>query len=132
MDRISSPEQLNQYLRVTSPAVWVVLAAVILLLAGMLVWSSMTCIGSYVNGVGLVEDGKMTIDFQEDAAADRVEAGMTVNVGEVTFPISSVGRDEKGEIFALAEAPLADGEYQVRVTYRQTQVLKLLFNRGPA
>ena len=32
LERVSSPEQLNDYLHVTSPAVWVVLAAVIVLL----------------------------------------------------------------------------------------------------
>ena len=37
LDRISSPEQLTDYLRVTNPGIWVVLAAVILLLAGILV-----------------------------------------------------------------------------------------------
>ena len=37
MDSISSPEQLTDYLRVTTPTVWCVMAAIILLLAGMLV-----------------------------------------------------------------------------------------------
>ena len=41
LDRISSPEQLTDYLRVTNPGIWVVLAAVILLLAGVLAWSMM-------------------------------------------------------------------------------------------
>ncbi len=39
MDRVSSPEQLNDYIKVTTPSVWLVLIAVILLLAGMLAWS---------------------------------------------------------------------------------------------
>ena len=39
MERMSSPEQLNDYIRVTTPSVWLVLIAVILLLAGILVWS---------------------------------------------------------------------------------------------
>ncbi len=39
MDRISSPEQLNDYIRVTSPSVWLVLLALVLLLAGILAWS---------------------------------------------------------------------------------------------
>ena len=39
IDRVSSPEQLNDYIRVTTPSVWLVLIAIILLLAGMLVWS---------------------------------------------------------------------------------------------
>ena len=39
LDRISSPEQLTDYLRVTNPGIWVILAAVILLLAGVFAWS---------------------------------------------------------------------------------------------
>ena len=39
IDRVSSPEQLNDYIRVTTPSVWLVLVAIILLLAGMLAWS---------------------------------------------------------------------------------------------
>ena len=39
MDRVSSPEQLNDYIRVTSPGLWLVLAAVVILLAWMLAWS---------------------------------------------------------------------------------------------
>ena len=37
--RVSSPEQLNDYIRVTTPSVWIVLAALAVLLAGMLAWS---------------------------------------------------------------------------------------------
>ena len=36
IDQIKSPEQLNDYLRVTTPTVWIILIAVIILLAGML------------------------------------------------------------------------------------------------
>ena len=37
--RVSSPEQLNDYIRVTSPSVWIVLIALVVLLLGMLAWS---------------------------------------------------------------------------------------------
>jgi hypothetical protein len=39
MERISSPESLNDYIRVTTPSVWIVLTAIVLLLAGMIAWS---------------------------------------------------------------------------------------------
>lgn len=39
LDRIASPEQLTDYLRVTNPGIWVILLAVILLLAGVFAWS---------------------------------------------------------------------------------------------
>ena len=38
IDRVSSPEQLNDYIRVTSPRIWLVIAAVLFLLAGMILW----------------------------------------------------------------------------------------------
>ena len=37
--RISSPEELNDRIRVATPSLWLVLAALIILLAGMLAWS---------------------------------------------------------------------------------------------
>ena len=39
MKRVSSPEQLNDYIRVTSLSVWIVLIALVVLLLGMLAWS---------------------------------------------------------------------------------------------
>ena len=39
--RISSPEQLDDYIRVTTPSVWIVLIALVVLLAGMLAWSAL-------------------------------------------------------------------------------------------
>ena len=39
IERVSSPEELNDYIRVTTPSVWLVLAATVLLLLGMLAWS---------------------------------------------------------------------------------------------
>ena len=40
LDRISSPEQLRDYIRVTTPGVWIVLLAIIILLAGVLIWAA--------------------------------------------------------------------------------------------
>ncbi len=37
--RVSSPEELNDYIHVTTPSVWIVLIALVVLLVGMLVWS---------------------------------------------------------------------------------------------
>ena len=38
IERISSPEQLTDYIHVTSPAGWMLLGAIIVLLAGICVW----------------------------------------------------------------------------------------------
>lgn len=38
IDKVSSPEELNDYVRVTNPGIWTVLLALAVLLAGLLVW----------------------------------------------------------------------------------------------
>lgn len=39
LDQINSPEQLDDYIRVTTPSVWIVLLALVVLLVGILAWS---------------------------------------------------------------------------------------------
>ena len=128
MERISSPEQLNDYLRVTNPSVWIVLAAVVLLLIGTLIWAGFTYIGSSVSGVAAVEDGVMTVRFEDPALEKKVEAGMSVTVGDTSSPIVSVGHSADGRAFAQAETALADGSYEAAVQYKRTQIIRLLFN----
>ena len=128
MDRIQSPEQLNEYMRVTTPSVWLLLSAVVLLLAGVLIWSAFARIDSYAAGTAEVHDGQLVLLFDDEVTARRVESGMTVTVGETTSTVNSVGRTPEGAMFAAAETTLSDGSYPARVIFRQTQVLQLLFN----
>ena len=44
LDRVNSPEQLNEYIRVANPGVWVILAAVIVLLRYVLVYSTVNAV----------------------------------------------------------------------------------------
>ena len=128
LDRIASPEQLSDYLHVTNPTVWLILTAVIVLLIGALVWGATASIDSTVTGTAQVEGGQMKIVFESPHAAENVQPGMTVKVGEHESRIVSVGTGEDGVFFAVAESTLENGAYSATVTYRQTKVLQLLFN----
>ena len=128
MDRISSPEQLNDYLKVTKTTVWVVLIAIILLLAGFFVWAALTYIGSNVSGTGEVKGGRtMVISFDDDADAAKVEEGMEVKAGDGSAVITRVETGPDGKIYAVAETTMADGVYNVKVCYKKTRVLEFLF-----
>lgn len=39
LERVTSPEQLNDYIKVTTPSVWIILAATLILIVGTLVWA---------------------------------------------------------------------------------------------
>ncbi len=38
IERVTSPEQLDDYIKVTTPSVWLILAATVILLAGIFIW----------------------------------------------------------------------------------------------
>jgi len=38
LDKVSSPEKLDDYIKVTTPSVWITLIAIVLLLVGAVVW----------------------------------------------------------------------------------------------
>lgn len=128
LERIAAPEALNDYLHVTGPAVWLILCAVILLLAGLLIWSSSASIDSFATGTAHVENGSMYVYFDNAGAAQNIEPGMTVIVGDTKSTVSSIGSDAKGTPFAHAYTDLADGDYSARIFLRSTQLLSLLFN----
>ena len=128
LDRLSSPEELNDYLHVTRPAVWIMLAAVMLLIVSLIVWSLFASVVSYVYGTAKAENGTLVITLEDEQSGNNVEPGMTVTVGDVQTQISSVGTDSSGRFIAAAEAKIPDGTYDVKIGYKQTQMINFLFN----
>lgn len=126
--QLSSPEQLNDYLKVTSPKIWVLLAAVALLIAGLLLWSNFTTIESYVTGSAYAVGGELVVTFDDPAKASKVQAGMEMTVGDVKTEVLTIGTNANGGLVASAHANIPDGLYEVRVGYRTTQVLSMLLN----
>ena len=126
--RISSPEQLNDYLRVTNPKVWVLLVAITLLLAGLLLWGGFTTIESYATGTARAVGGEITVTFDDAEKAGKVQPGMQLEVGDVRAEVLAVGADEDGNPVASARANIPDGSYDVRVGYKATQVISMLLN----
>ena len=41
LERVSSPEQLDDYIRVITPSIWLVLVAVVILILGVLAWNTL-------------------------------------------------------------------------------------------
>ena len=58
--KISSPEQLDDYIRVSNPGVWMLLSCVIILLIGMCVWGIFGKLETSVSTVAICNNGKTT------------------------------------------------------------------------
>jgi hypothetical protein len=128
LEQISSPEQLHDYLHVTNPTIWLVVAAVILLLFGALLWSAVATVDTFASATAVVNDGSMIIHINDPDLEKTIKSGMKVLVGDTTEKVTSVGHNEDGRTFAVAETTLKDGTYSAKVVLKQSQVLSLLFN----
>jgi hypothetical protein len=123
LDQMSSPEELNDYLKVTNPGVWAVLAAIILLLLGLLAWA---CVGTLQTKA----DAKVII--KKDAAAVvvpdpyTVNEGMRVTVESQEYPITSMFVDEYGRTVGMANMALPDGTYEGTVVVEETHAIDFL------
>ena len=126
--RISSPENLGEYLRVTTPAMWIILTGVAIVLVGLFVWSYFVTIDSYAYGEGTVKDGVLTVVYEDRYTAKFVNDDMDVIIGGVRTPIDSVGVDEEGNIISISHTDFPDGNYEAKASYKQTQVISMLFN----
>lgn len=123
LDRISSPEQLNDYLHVTSPGIWVVLMAVILLMAGVLVWSSVGTLETKSPAKIIVKDHVAKVVVMDKS---RLEKGMIIREASQEFYIASVAEDEYGRQMGVAEVSLPNGKYDAIVVTEQTRPMDFL------
>ena len=102
IDRVSSPEQLDSYIRVASPGVWMVLTAIIVLLAGVCVWGVLGQLETTVSAVAVCEDGTVML-YVEEEKGSLVEPGMEVRIGESVGEVTEVS-----DLPAAAKEKLSD------------------------
>lgn len=119
MERVSSPEQLHDYIRVSNPGVWVILLAVIVLLTGVCVWGIFGHLDTALTCVCIANGGKSVVYIREAQIAS-VKEGMYVTVNDQTYGIREIGTvpvsvDETFSEYALHTGGLETGEWVYEV-----------------
>ncbi len=127
LDRISSPEDLTDYLKVTNPGVWVVLAAVIVLLCGIFVWSCVGTLETKEKASVIVEDHSAIVVLTD---SNVLKEGMPLRVSTEEVTIASVYSDEYGRLVGKAEIALPDGTYEGTIITDQTHPIDFLTKAG--
>ncbi len=127
LDRISSPEDLTDYLKVTNPGVWVVLAAVIVLLCGIFVWSCVGTLETKEKASVIVEDHSSIVVLTD---SNVLKEGMPLRVSTEEVTIASVYSDEYGRLVGKAEIALPDGTYEGTVITDKTHPIDFLTKAG--
>lgn len=145
MERISSPEQLDDYIRVAGPGAWLLLAGMLLVLLGACVWGIFGRLETSIQTAAVSQDGILTCYLPE---GQLLSDGMTVTVEGKTYPIS-VSSDipqpvaEDADDYALhlggfsagewvytisAQTELPNGVYEAVVAVGHTAPVSFLLN----
>jgi len=123
LDRIASPEQLTDYLRVTNPGIWVILVAVILLLAGVFAWSMVGTLETKAEVKVVVSDHTAQVIA---LGPETLAEGMPLRVGGQDCIIACTGEDEYGRLTGTAEVTLPDGTYEGSVVVEAVHPISFL------
>ena len=89
VDKLSSPEALDRYVRVARPGVWVILVACALLLGGLLVWGIFGTVYVNVNSTGVRMDDKVLCFLSEDNTS-HVHVGNDATVESEHLSVASI------------------------------------------
>ena len=123
--KITNPEDLNNYLESTKPITWIILFSVIICLVGLFVWSFFAKITFKIYGTALIESGEVTLNIEESKLSE-------LKVGQEVY-ISS----QKGEILNIKEDgypvistfTLDDGQYDYYIVIKETKPVDYFFNK---
>jgi len=114
LNRMSSPEQLDQMLEVTTPKYWMALIGVALLLLFGLAWGFFGRMTTKAMGHGVVErlsaDGDLVVvAYVPATVAKTVVPGNEAQIALTSFRVEDVGF-LRGRVLSIAEYPATDAE----------------------
>lgn len=147
IERVSSPEQLNDYVRVSNPGVWMILAAVITLLIGVCVWGIFGHLETKILTAGTCENG-VFICYVSEEKAEKIKSGMTVNVDGNVLSVAEIsakpifvsadmdsylmylGGFSEGEWLyeVTANSALSDGTYRAEIVTESVSPMSFILN----
>ena len=94
MDKVLSPEQLQDYVKVANPGLWMVISAIVILLAGVVAWGCFGKIDTTMS-TAIVTDCGNAVMYIGESDVEKLEIGMTVR-----------SEDKEYKITAIAETPI--------------------------
>ena len=147
LDRISTPEDLDNYLSVTGPGIWLPLLAVVALLIGALVWMALGQLDTTLNVAVTSENGAI-LCYVPAERMDAVREGDCVTIAGKSYPLRDAGYSARlisgetdGDIRLAgslaegttvqplqAEGELPDGVYQGEIVVETVNPIKFIIN----
>ena len=136
--RISSPEELHDYMHVTGPGLWIMLAVIIGLLAALIILASTVTMENvmdvqmHASAEGAAARPPELTCTLTDGRKDLVKTGMKVRVAGQEGTVSMIMEDEEAVLVVAAldreNARLKEGTYDAKIVLESTSPVSFLMN----
>lgn len=115
LEKVTSPEQLNQYIRVSNPGLWMVLSAIVILLLGIVVWGYVARLDTTLDTAIVAENGTGMIYVSEENV-QKLSEGLTVRMGDKEYLIENISAepilvDTEFSDYAIYASGLTEGQW---------------------
>lgn len=119
LDQISSPEQLNDYIRVVNPSIWFMMVGVIIFLVGVCVWGIFGKLDTLLS-VAAVNDNGRLVCYVKEADISSVNRDMDVEIGGNSYGIENIAArplqvDDSFSEYLKHVGSLSEGEWVYEV-----------------
>ncbi len=111
VQKMASPDKLDDYIHVTNPSVWMVLGAVGILLICAFIWSISGSIPTTITKLFIANGGEL-VSYVSTTEAAKVKIGMSVDVSGTPGTISAIGTSPLSYDEATEQLP---GDYAAHV-----------------
>lgn len=127
LDRLSSPDQLDTMIQITSPRSWLALGVILSIFAGLIIWAIFGNLTRSVDGLGFLLPAAAAAENSIVAPADgqvlryHVQVGDQVNRDQVLATLLVQGEDGASQNLELSST--ASGEVQALAAPPQSAVV---------
>lgn len=77
IDRVTAPEELDDYIKVTRPSIWIILCSIAMLLIGVTIWGVFGHLDTTLD-VLAVSDGSRAVIYVSEKNIENIEPGTQV------------------------------------------------------
>lgn len=129
LEKVKSPDSLDNYIQVTSPSIWVVLISVIVLLIGFCFWSVFGNVNNSVSTIVRVRNGT-AVCFVLINNRDTVTEGMKVRFKNSEGLIEKIENGSEDSYYATLSGiyVIDDGYYEGEIILKQYKPISFIIN----
>lgn len=131
LERIESPENLNDYIKVTRPSVWLLLVAIIIFFLGGVVWATFGHIDTSIPADATISNGilSMTITDKQNLpdGYNGEDARLVISGKSYNIPLHI---NQDGTFTSVSKVPenIDDGSYSIDVIVESVSPIIYIIN----